>query len=77
MKKTPDKISKQRQSIGQELSTWHRAKGEITLRSKAGTISPAEAEKKIAFCDREIVACRKRMSALRGKGKKTWTFKTR
>ena len=74
MKKTPKEISNNRQVIGREMETWHEGVRRARASRQHALVSPAEAEKQIAFCEQQLKECRKRMAALRGKGKKPWTF---
>lgn len=77
MKKTPEKVSEERQKIGRELEAWRESLKRARADLGFGHITSAQCAQQVAFCEKELTACRKRMAALRHKGKKTWTFKAR
>ena len=59
------------------MEAWHAGIARAREARRKGLLPPAEAEKQIAFCEQQLKECRKCMAALRGKGKKPWTFKAR
>lgn len=77
MNRTTDRISRERQRIGREIEAWQRKKLEITGALHITPVARAQVEQQLAFCETQLKECRKRMGALRYKGKKTWTFKQR
>lgn len=77
MKKTPKHVSEKRQIIGREIAGWQQKKLEIAGGIHITPSARVQAEQQLAFCETQLKECRKRMGALRYKGKKTWTFKQR
>ena len=59
------------------MEAWHAGIARAREARRKGMLPPAEAERQTAFAEYELKECRKRMAALRGKGRKPWTFKTR
>jgi hypothetical protein len=70
MKRTPEAISRARQAISRDMAEVRA--GIAAARAGSG---PAEIRKKIAYGEKLLTECRKRMAKLRGKGRKPWTFK--
>lgn len=77
MKRTPDSVSQERQKIGRERAAWEAKIKEARASLQITPVSRLKVEQQIAFCETQLKECRKRMAALRHKGKQMWVYKGR
>ena len=77
MKRTPDSVSQERQKIGRERAAWEAKIKESRESLQITPASRALVKKQIEYYEQQLKECRKRMAALRHRGRSMWVYKSK
>ncbi len=70
MRRTPEIVSKKRQKIKQDIELWEKSIAEAARTLQLTASDRLKVAQQISYGQAQLIECRKRLNALRKKGKR-------
>lgn len=72
MRKTPETVSRERQKIKQEMDKWRAGLAATMYTIQLDSATRDKVAQQVAFGNAQLLECKKKMAALRSKGKRVF-----